>query len=81
MCLSVPAQLISISENSDLQKMGKVNFGGVQKDISLIYVPDAKVGDYLTVHAGFALTIIDEEKAAEIFQALSELEQLQGLPE
>ncbi len=69
MCLAVPAQLISKEEF-----FGTVELHGVQRNCSLMLVPDAKVGDYLLVHAGFAVQIVDEEEAAATMDALRELE-------
>jgi hydrogenase expression/formation protein HypC len=59
--------------------MGKVSFGGVAKEVCLAYVPEAQAGDYVIVHAGFALSVIDEEEAMEVFQMLKEMEELSGL--
>ncbi|MGK7888120.1 MAG: HypC/HybG/HupF family hydrogenase formation chaperone [Leptolyngbyaceae cyanobacterium] len=80
MCLSVPGQLISINDRSDrpndanLWRTGNVSFGGVVKEISLAYVPEAKVGDYVIVHVGFALSIVDQEEAEETLSYLDKLE-------
>ncbi len=73
MCLSVPAQVVSVGIGEPLLRKGKVSFAGVLKEISLAYVPEVKVGDYVLVHVGFALTIIDEEKAQKVFTTLDEL--------
>lgn len=62
MCLAVPGKIEEIREDDGL-KTGRVNFGGVVKKICLDYVPEAKVGDYVIVHVGFALSIIDAETA------------------
>ncbi|MCP4650806.1 MAG: HypC/HybG/HupF family hydrogenase formation chaperone [PVC group bacterium] len=73
MCLAVPGKITSIIENDDpLQKTGKVSFSGVVQEINLAYVPEAKVGDYVIVHVGFALNIVDEEEAQKIFEALKQ---------
>ncbi|MFW6357899.1 MAG: HypC/HybG/HupF family hydrogenase formation chaperone [Chroococcales cyanobacterium] len=78
MCLAVPGKLVSIEENAeennDFLRKGKVSFGGVLKEVSLAYVPEAKVGDYVIVHVGFALNILDQAEAEE---TLTYLEQLQ----
>lgn len=75
MCLAVPGKIISINEHDDpLMRTGRVSFGGVIKEISLAYVPDARVGDYAIVHVGFALSILDPQ-AAE--QTLNDLHQIQ----
>lgn len=72
MCLGVPGKIIDIYEANGLQ-MGKVDFGGVTKEICLAYVPEAQVGDYTIVHVGFALNILDEAEALETLQLLREI--------
>jgi len=75
MCLAVPGKIISINDQDDpLMRTGRVSFGGVIKEVSLAYVPEAKVDDYAIVHVGFALSILDPQ-AAE--QTLSDLHQIQ----
>jgi hydrogenase expression/formation protein HypC len=77
MCLAIPAKIISISENNDnLQRMARVDFSGVQKDISLAYLPEAKAGDYVIVHAGLALSMLDEDEAQASLTAFAELAEL-----
>lgn len=74
MCLAVPAKIISLNFNADeLLQTGFVDFSGVQKEISLAYVPEANVGDYVIVHAGFALSILDEDEALASLQAFADL--------
>lgn len=64
MCLAVPGKIISIHDHADpLMRTGKVSFGGVIKEVSLAYVPEAKVDDYAIVHVGFALSILDPQQA------------------
>jgi hydrogenase expression/formation protein HypC len=78
MCLAIPAKIISISENNDsLQRMARVDFSGVIKDISLAYLPEAKVNDYVIVHAGLALSILDEDEARITLAAFAELANVQ----
>jgi len=72
MCLAVPGRIVAIQEG-DL-RMGRVSFGLVQKDASLAFVPEAQVGDYVLIHAGMALEVIDEEAAHKVFEALRELD-------
>lgn len=74
MCLGIPGELIKISNNSNLCPMGEVKFGALSKQICLAFVPEAKPGDYLLVHVGFAITIMDETEAKKIFETLDELE-------
>jgi len=62
MCLAIPGEIVEIREEGGLRN-GKVRFGGIAREICLAYVPEAKVGDYVLAHAGFAITIVDEEEA------------------
>jgi hydrogenase expression/formation protein HypC len=62
-CLAVPGKIVSISDDEPLLRMGRVSFGGVIKQVSLAYVSDAQVNDYVIVHAGFALSILDRHEA------------------
>lgn len=64
-----------------IRRTGRVNFGGILKEISLAYVPEAKVGDYVIVHVGFALSIVDEAEAAKIFEDLRAMGELADLDE
>ncbi len=78
MCLAVPGKVISIDEDTPPEtRMAKVSFGGVLKDVCVAAVPEAKVDDYLIVHVGFALQIMDEEEANEVFSYLKELGELE----
>jgi hydrogenase expression/formation protein HypC len=79
MCLAIPGKIIEIYETNSLL-MGKVDFGGVVREICLAYVPDAKVGDYTIIHVGFALNLIDEKEAMETLALLEEISN-QDLPE
>ncbi len=76
MCLAVPGKIESISGDDPLMRMGKVNFGGVLKDINLAYTPEAKVGDYILAHVGFALNVVDEEEAQQVFEYLRQIDEL-----
>lgn len=73
MCLSVPGKVISIDETNPDLKMGKVSFSGVHKDICLEWLPDVKVGEYVLVHVGFALSKIDEKDAEETLSLLKKM--------
>jgi len=70
MCLGLPGQIKSITGEDPLFKSAQVTFGGVQRQISLMYTPDAQCGDYVLVHAGFALSIIDQDHASTLLSAL-----------
>ncbi|MEN6394074.1 MAG: HypC/HybG/HupF family hydrogenase formation chaperone [Anaerolineaceae bacterium] len=77
MCLGVPGKIIEIYKNGELL-MGKIDFGGVFREACLSYTPEAKVGDYVLIHVGFALNIISEEEAKE---TISLLEQISNIDE
>jgi hydrogenase expression/formation protein HypC len=80
MCLAVPGKIVSIliEEHLGLRR-GKADFGGIRKEICLDYTPDAQVGDYVMVHVGFALSIVNEEEAQRVFDALREFDLLEDL--
>ena len=59
--------------------MGKIDFGGVIKEVCLAYVPEAKVGDYAVVHVGFAISLLDEAEATKVFEYLREMQELGAL--
>ncbi len=82
MCLAIPGKIVSFInvEGLDLRR-GKVDFGGIRKEVCLEYTPEARLGDYVLVHVGFALSVIDEQEARHVFEALRELGQLQELEE
>jgi len=75
MCLAVPGKILSIAGEDELTRTGKVSFGGIVKEISLALVPEATVGDYVLVHAGFAINTLDEIEANKTFEYLRELEE------
>jgi hydrogenase expression/formation protein HypC len=79
MCLGVPGKIIEIQDNPLGMAMGKVSFGGIAKEVCLAYVPEAQIGDYVIVHAGFALSVIDEKEAMEVFELLKEMQELSEL--
>jgi hydrogenase expression/formation protein HypC len=80
-CLAIPGKIESISGDDPLTRMGKVNFGGILKEACLACVPEAKVGDYVIVHVGFALSRVDEEEAGKVFEYLKQMEELAELKE
>jgi len=82
MCLAVPGRLLSITGDDPLMRTGKVSFGGILKEVNLACVPEAKIGDYVIVHAGLAISILDEEEAARTLDYLQQIEELgQRTPE
>ena len=70
MCLGVPARVTALADEDGL-RMGDVDFGGAARRVCLAYVPEAAPGDYVVVHAGFAIAVIDEAEAAATLQALA----------
>jgi hydrogenase expression/formation protein HypC len=81
MCLAIPGKLMSIEESSPITRTGKVNFGGILKEVNLAYVPEVKIGDYVLVHVGFAISIVDESEATYVFDYLQQLDGLAELRE
>lgn len=79
MCLGVPGQILTIAGDDPITRMGRVNFGGVVKEVSLAYTPDATVGDYVVVHVGFAISQVDEEEAGIVFEYLRQMDELDEL--
>ncbi len=74
MCLAVPGKIISIAGDEPLMRSGKVDFGGIVKEINLAFVPEAVIGDYVLAHAGVAINTIDEQEAARVFEYLDQIE-------
>jgi hydrogenase expression/formation protein HypC len=74
MCLAVPGQLLSIEGDDSLTRQGRVSFAGLVKPVNLAYVPEAQIGDFVLIHAGFAIAVIDEAEALRTLAYLAELE-------
>jgi hydrogenase expression/formation protein HypC len=81
MCLAIPGQIESISGDDPFTRTGRVNFNGIRRDVNLAYVPGAGVNDYVLVHVGFALSIVDPDEAAKVFEYLKEMDELSELTE
>jgi hydrogenase expression/formation protein HypC len=81
MCLAIPGKITCISGEDPLMRTGKVDFSGILKEVSLAYVPEVKVGDYVIVHVGFALSRVDEDEAKQVFEYLREMQELSELEE
>ena len=79
MCLAVPGQILSIAGDEPHSRYARVSFGGIVKEINLAYTPNAKVGEYVIVHVGFALNVIDEEEAHKVFEYLKQMDELAEL--
>jgi len=78
MCLAVPGRILEASGEDALSRRGKIDFGGIEKEVSLAFVPEATVGDYVLVHVGFAISKIGEEEAQQVFAYLKEIDALES---
>ena len=81
MCLAIPGKLLDISTDAAGVKMGRANFGGIVKQVCLEYTPEVQPGEYVLVHVGFSLSVVDEEEAARTYKLLEEMDQLGELDE
>jgi hydrogenase expression/formation protein HypC len=77
MCLAIPGKILSISGDDPLVRVGRIDFGGVVKEVNLVYTPEALPGEYVLTHVGFAMAIIDEIEARRMFDTLCEVAGLQ----
>jgi hydrogenase expression/formation protein HypC len=73
MCLAVPGKLLTVEGDDPAFRMGRVDFCGVKRTVNLAFTPDAAPGDYLLVHVGFALTLVDEEEARRTYRYLAQI--------
>jgi hydrogenase expression/formation protein HypC len=80
MCLAVPGKVISIAEGTELAREGRVSFGGIVKDVNLSCVPEARPGDYVLVHVGLAISVLDEHEAARVLAYLEEMGEMEVGP-
>ena len=78
MCLAIPGKVLSDYQQGNM-RMAKVQFGGIVREACLEYVPEVKVGDYVLVHVGFAISRLDQEEAHRTYQLLREMDQLAEL--
>jgi hydrogenase expression/formation protein HypC len=78
MCLAIPGKILSI-EGTHLARNARVSFGGIVKEVGLAYVPEAQVGDYVIVHVGLAISLLDEEEALRTFDYLKQMDELAEL--
>lgn len=80
MCLAVPGKILNVAGEHEF-RTGQVSFGGVVKQVSLAYVPEAKAGDYVIVHVGFAISVVDEQEAQRTFEYLRQMGELAEIEE
>ncbi|MDX1942021.1 MAG: HypC/HybG/HupF family hydrogenase formation chaperone [Saprospiraceae bacterium] len=80
MCLAIPGKIQSIAAQlDDTFRVAKVSFGGIVKDVNLAMVPEAKIGDYVLVHVGVAISLVDEDEAQRTFSYLLQVGELEDL--
>ncbi|NLG34103.1 MAG: HypC/HybG/HupF family hydrogenase formation chaperone [Lentisphaerae bacterium] len=73
MCLAIPGRLVAVSDGEGFDRRGTVDHDGARQEVSLAYLPDVQVGDYVLVHVGFAMTQVDTEEAERLLQELRDL--------
>ena len=79
MCLAIPGKLIEIFDQDPVFRSGRVDFAGIVKEVNLACVPEARINDYVIVHVGFAISLLDEEEAKEVFRYLAKIDGLAEL--
>ncbi len=80
MCLAIPGKIISIDESDPTLRMAKVQFGGVVKEVSLALTPEAEEGKFVLVHAGMAISVVDENEAERILSEFNSAEEMSDIP-
>ncbi len=78
MCLAIPGKVLSIN-TEEVPMMGRVSFGGIEKQVCFDLLPDASINDYVVVHVGFAISKMDEQEAAQVFEYLKAIEDINEL--
>jgi hydrogenase expression/formation protein HypC len=79
MCLGVPGKVLDIQKDALGLSRGKVEFGGIIKEVNLTYTPEVKPGEYVVVHVGFSISKLNEQEAQQVFSYLRGLDQLKEL--
>ena len=80
MCLAIPGQIEEITTQlDDIFRTGRISFGGIKKEVNLTMVPEARVGDYVMVHVGVAISVVDEEEAKKTYDLLKQMGELDEL--
>ena len=74
MCLAIPGRVVAIAEGEGFDRRGTVDFAGARQEVSLAYLPETKIGDYVLVHVGFAMTRVETAEAERILREIRELE-------
>ena len=78
MCLAIPGRILSMTDDDPIMRTARVDFGGVVKEINLAFTPEAGPGDYVLVHVGFAITVIDDLEAAKVFEHLERIGEIEA---
>ncbi len=78
MCLGVPGKVVEVFEEDGI-RMGRVDFGGIQRKACLEYAPEVDLGSWVVIHVGFAISVVDEEEAARAYELLAEMGNLEGI--
>jgi hydrogenase expression/formation protein HypC len=76
MCLAVPGKIVKVLGDDPSRRAARVDFGGIEKQVQLMFVPEAGVGDYVLVHVGFAIARVDEAEARQVFEYLKQIDAL-----
>ena len=74
MCLAIPGRIVAISDGEGFDRHGTVDYDGARQEVSLAFLPETKIGDFVLVHVGFAMTRLDAEEAERILREIRELE-------
>ena len=75
MCLAIPGRILTIIDDGPLTRRGRVDFAGIIREVNLAFVPEAAVGQYVIVHVGVALSVVDEDEAQRVFAYLQEIDE------
>lgn len=78
MCLTIPGKIVGVEGAAPMERTARVSFGGIVKEVSLACLPEAVTGDYVLVHAGLALSTLDEAEARRVFDLLEQMEEEAG---
>jgi len=79
MCLAIPGRVLTIIDDGPLTRRGRVDFAGIIREVNLAFVPEAAVGNYVIVHVGVALSVVDEGEAQRVFEYLREIDETREL--
>jgi hydrogenase expression/formation protein HypC len=79
MCLAIPGRIVTLIDDGPLTRRGRVDFSGIVREVNLAFVPEAAVGDYVIVHVGVALSVVDQREAERVFEYLREIDEVREL--